>query len=153
MPYHPRRRKIALLARFGRQAELRLVRDELHRIGYEVLSSWLDEDRTTEGRLDRAGYNQLAHVGMDEMIRASVVACFIDAKDNHSRGGHQAEFGYALAKGKVCISVGSVERNLMHHEFRVRQFSTTQEFLRAAELWTNFLPPLSSSREPQGHLA
>lgn len=147
MAYNPRRRKIYLAARFGRQAELRGVRDKLHAIGYEVISSWLDEDPTTEGKLDRAEAARIARVICDEILRVSVVVCFIDGKDGSSRGGHQVEFGYAFAKGKVVISVGTVERNIFHHDFRVRQFSTVEDFLAAAQSWTNFVPPLSQSQQ------
>ena len=150
MSYNPRRRKVCLFARFGRQGEIRLVRDKLHAIGYEVLSSWLDEDPLTEGQLDRATASRLARVVFDEIQRASVVVCFFDNKAGSARGGCQVEFGYALAKGKVVISVGSAERNIFHEDWRVRQFATTEAFLTAARSWTNFLPPLSSSQQPQG---
>lgn len=136
---YTRRRRIYLAARFGRQAEMRDIRAQLESFGYEVLSSWLDEAKPLEA-YDRAGRAQLARNCYDEILRVSVFVCFIDKNDKASRGGHQTEFGYAYARGKVTVSVGSVERNIFHEELRVRQFSTVADFLAAARLWTNFMP-------------
>lgn len=145
MAAYRRKRKVYLAARFGRQAEMREVREKLHELGYEVVSSWLDEDPTTEHTLDRTTCTQLVRQICDEILQVSVVVCFIDAKAAAGRGGHQVEFGYAYAKGKVVISVGTVERNIFHEDLRVRQFSTVEDFLAAAQSWTSFVPPPSQS--------
>jgi len=145
MAYSPRRRKVYLAARFSRQSEVRKIRDQLHALGYEVLAAWLDEDLRTESKLDREAANRIARGIYDEIMRASVFVCFIDNHVGSIRGGHQVEFGFALAKGKVVISVGHVERNIFHQDWRVRQFGTTEDFLEAARSWTNFIPPQSSS--------
>lgn len=139
--YKPRRKRIYLAAAFRRQSELRKVREHLTEFGFDVLASWLDEDSKTEGRLSQAEANRAVDLCVFEMIRASIFVCFIDPKDSN-RGGHQVELGYAWAKGKVLISVGSAERNIFHKMYKVRQYATVEEFLQNVQSWKNYLPPL-----------
>ena len=136
--YKPRRRRIYLAARFGRQSEMRDVRDKLTYIGYEVLGSWLDEEPYLDGKLSRGQAHQIAELCFYEINKASVLVCFIDNDPKSIRGGHQAEFGYALAKGKILVSVGDVPRNVLHELWRVKQFLSTEEFLQAARLSGSF---------------
>jgi len=139
--YKPRRKRIYLAAAFRRQTELRAIRERLIESGFDVLASWLDEDPKTDGKLTRVESNRAIDLSVFEIIRASIFVCFIDPKDS-GRGGHQVEFGYAWAKGKVLISVGSAERNVFHEMYKVRQYATVEDFLQNAQLWKNYLPPL-----------
>jgi len=143
--YNRRRRKLYLAACFHRREEMRKIREALWRIGYDVLSSWLDEV-ADPGDLTRGEKAAIAEKCRFEIERVSVVVCFIHplTKDCIASCGHQVEFGFALAKGKQLISVGSATRNIFHEDWRVRQFATIEAFLAAAELWKNFLPPPES---------
>lgn len=136
-----RRKRIYLAASFRRQEEMKRVREVLSEYNYEVFGSWLDEDPTLDGRLTLDQKRKVGDKCIYEILRASIVAVFIDdSKTDNGRGGYQVEFGYALAKGKVLVSVGSAERNVFHEQYRVLKYRSIEDFLQAARTWKNFLP-------------
>ncbi len=139
MPGTRRKRRIYLAAAFKHQLKMRSLREALAELGYEVLGSWLDEDPWLDGKLTRGSANQLVDKCVYEILKASIFLCYIDSTDS-GRGGHQTEFGYAWAKGKILISVGSAERNIFHEMWKVKQYLTVEDFLEHANSWKNFLP-------------
>lgn len=104
---------------------------ELHAIGIEVTSSWLDEEAAPDSTLDQFpdDHNKkIANVDVADIDRADVVAVFTinPLGPPKPRGGRHWETGYAQGRGKEVIIIGPKE-NIFHYLDNVRQFNGRQE--------------------------
>ena len=117
--------KVYLASRYGRREELVKFRDLLVKLGVECTSTWLDgeEDKTPEAR------ERYARTDLADIDRSHMLIAFTESSAT-LRGGRHVEFGYALAKEKVCWIVGPRE-NLFMESKSIRQFDTHIECLAA----------------------
>lgn len=126
--------KIYLAARFSRRDQLRELAAELHRMGHEVTSRWLDTEwanRPNESSAAPPEYREkYALIDMEDVKAAECVVNFTEAPGDGSRGGRHVEFGLAIAWGKRLIVVGYRE-NLFHHLPKVEFFSSQWDMLRS----------------------
>jgi len=98
-----------LAGRFSRQANLRLLRDEIVQNGHRCVASWLDVKETEEGIKDGNGYirEQTRRFSRADLQDVEMCDMFILCDDGYpSSGGRNVEFGYALALGKHIVRVG-----------------------------------------------
>jgi Nucleoside 2-deoxyribosyltransferase len=112
--------KFYLAARYSRHPEMQGVRDVLHAMGHTVTSRWIDqhggnelESRTHEQlNTDPNACTIFARHDVEDIDAADAIIFFSSAGDP-GKGGRFVEWGYALAKGKRMILVGSRE-NVFH---------------------------------------
>jgi nucleoside 2-deoxyribosyltransferase len=100
--------KIYLAARFGRRDELREIARTLRRMGYTVMSSWLEQE---EDAIESPDSPHLAGLDLREIGESDVFVAFTDhpGTPGAERGGRHVEFGAAAALGKGIIICGPVE--------------------------------------------
>lgn len=103
--------KIYIASTFESRAELRPIRDELHRLGHEVVSTWLDEPDGDGYTMSQAHLVALANRDLYEI--AGVDLFILCTLFENNRGGREVEFGYALSNAGVVWIVGP-ERNIFH---------------------------------------
>lgn len=108
--------RVYLAAKYGRQAEMREYRRDLQAIGWEVTSSWLDATDRDDPEDIRAR-RPIAIRNLDDVQRAHVLFAFTEhhGAPGAARGGRHVEFGYALALGKLIVTVGDVGRENLFH--------------------------------------
>jgi len=100
--------------------------DQLKAIGHEITASWVYGG---EEGLTRA---EIAALDIDDVDAADVVVSFTQPYGSLNKGGgRHVEFGYAMAKGKRCVVVGSRE-NVFHHHPAVEVYHTLEEWLSGA---------------------
>jgi hypothetical protein len=116
--------KYYLAARFSRQAEMKTVASRLRAMGHAVTSRWLTiqrpaqpEQATDEERAEQATMNER------DMLEADVIVSFL---------GRHVEFGFALARNKVCMIVGEPE-NVFHFHPRVIRIASANALIVDAE--------------------
>lgn len=110
--------KIYLSARYGRQAELQRVRDDLEAAGHEVVSRWIDSDDPDD--LDDPV--RLAEIAGENLEDLSFADCFIAFTENPAmdvpgatRGGRHVELGYVLNEMRdVAIYLVGPRENAFH---------------------------------------
>jgi hypothetical protein len=105
--------KVYLAAQFARQQELLLYRDQLIKMGIEITSRWLTEEKDpTMSQEDHL--RKYAQVDRDDVLAADVLVFFSEAPPSPPRGGRHVEFGIALQAGKQIVVIGPKE-NIFHH--------------------------------------
>jgi nucleoside 2-deoxyribosyltransferase len=113
-----RKPRIYLAAPYPRKEEIKVYRDELVALGFEVTSNWLEEKHAANVALHEVSEvlsERYAESDLLDVDRADVVISFTEAPGTqYSRGGRHVEFGYALARGKEVWIVGPVE-NIFHY--------------------------------------
>jgi hypothetical protein len=117
-----------LANRYSKHPEMRGVRDVLSVLGIEVTSRWIDchtdvvgdftSSFTVETLAEKtAECAPLGQRDLDDIDAADTLIAFSDYP-GQGKGGRHIEFGYALAKGKRIILVGTRE-NVFHALDRV----------------------------------
>ncbi|KKL23401.1 hypothetical protein LCGC14_2425710, partial [marine sediment metagenome] len=86
--------KVYLACRFENRAKLRPIRDELWKLDYEVVSSWIDEVKRPEGMSQDIFYKKLAMKDIAEIKSADLFV--LDTEVPSERGGKEVEMGLAL---------------------------------------------------------
>jgi hypothetical protein len=130
--------KIYLASRYSRNAELRMVRDDLIEAGHYVTSRWIDGDHVIgpDGS-EQAKDSERQRFAMEDwhdMIEAECVISFTEEpRTTKTRGGRHVEFGGALALGTRCIVIGWRE-NVFHHMPQVEFYPTWLECRTALEV-------------------
>ena len=113
-----RKPRIYLAAPYPRKDEIAMYAAELRALGFEVTSSWLEEEHAPTVALHEVSVDlskEYAAADLRDVDRADVVISFTEPQGTtHSRGGRHVEFGYAFAKGKSLWIVGPVE-NIFHY--------------------------------------
>jgi nucleoside 2-deoxyribosyltransferase len=101
-----------LAGKWEAQRRLRAVKARLHANGWDVLSTWIDED-------DGTGYwaptpTQQAEIAERDVSQVERAAVFmIDTMDEGRTGGREVELGVALGRDIPIYVVGPV-RNFFH---------------------------------------
>lgn len=133
--------KVYLAARFGRQKELRVYREELRAVGIEVTSRWLDEEVQDCGRQLAANGRELAEIALDDILSAAWLIAFSEPPTStYARGGRHVEFGFLLGTLRMANRLGNFEarralvvgprENIFHCLPDVVQFDKFQDCLR-----------------------
>ncbi len=122
--------KVYLAARYNRRDEMRERRKDLHAVGIQVTSRWLDEKSDTNvdmGEESDSFYVTTAAVDLADIERADIFILFSENPlEGFKRGGRHVEYGYALKAGKPIYVVGPKE-NVFHYSPNVAHFSTFEE--------------------------
>jgi len=120
--------KVYISAGFTSQKRLRQYRDELWKMGHQVVSSWLDETAIPEGMDTVAFGRKLAVKDIAEIVAADVFV-----SDNHepsTTGGLYIELGVALGRFQhiQVWEVGPHGRSPFH-ELMDRRFESWDDLL------------------------
>ena len=120
--------RIYLACKFEHRAKLRPVKDELWRLGFEVVSSWIDEVKRPEGMSLDIFHKKLAMKDIAEIKSADLFV--LDTEVPSERGGKEVEMGLALGafQSKLVYIVGPL-RNVFH-QLRDMQFNNWDDFLQ-----------------------
>lgn len=96
--------KIYTGATFSEQARIRAMKEQLIQQGHTVLSTWLEEAVRPEGITE---YQFETKMAMKDLQEVAACDCFIlDTASPSKTAGKMVEFGFALAKHKLCYVVG-----------------------------------------------
>lgn len=113
--------KVFLSARYSRRDELKGVRSGLHRLGFDVISRWLDTDWTETER--DAIYSsaapperrqEYAVLDVEDVRSCDIFVAFTEEPRSSSRGGRHVETGIAVGLHKPIVVVGPLE-NIFYH--------------------------------------
>lgn len=105
---------IYLSARFGRQEEMKAIREEILDSGHYCTSRWLDEKPGTSER-------DAALIDLKDIDESDCVVFFTETPDvGYTTGGRHVELGYAIANKKFIYLIGPRE-NVFYHHPRVEQ--------------------------------
>jgi hypothetical protein len=124
--------KAYLCSQFARQEEMRGYRRYLELIGWEVVSTWIDEEEDCSNKSKDYAKTDLKDLEIANVIIAFTGPPYYGTLEEIARGARHAEFGYALAKEKLIILIGNKE-NIFHHLDKVNQYDTWEDFLKVAE--------------------
>jgi nucleoside 2-deoxyribosyltransferase len=125
--------KIYLASRYINKDTLRFVRNELHSMGHEVTSRWLDcenSDRIEQAIMD-----------LEDIDRADALVLWPDNVPQPERpyGGMYVEFGYALAKNKKLFLVYPESTTSIFVELpEVSDFTNWSDFYSFMQDKTNY---------------
>lgn len=125
---------VYLAARYSRYLEMQCYRDQLHALGYQVSSRWIngnhkitDEELSEEAKAEER--TRFAMEDAEDLVVADWVISFTEApRSTNSRGGRHVEFGIALGLAKHVMVVGHRE-NIFHCLPQVRFYATWEEAL------------------------
>lgn len=139
--------KIYIASFFDTRERLRPYRDQLWKLGNEVVSTWLDETAKPEGMTHDEFWRKLAMKDVAEVKSADLL--IVDTIDQTPRGGREVELGVALGafQQKLVYIVGPV-RNVFH-ELADRRFENWEACIqRIAEISTKPLPASGGEKQP-----
>jgi hypothetical protein len=122
--------KIYLASRFGRQAEMKAIRDRLVAMDHVVTSRWLDAEKNDAvGSIHPPKERKKNAIDdYEDVIRADAMINFTEAPGGCGRGGRHVEFGIALQADKRLIVVGYRE-NVFHYLPPVEFYGTVEQML------------------------
>lgn len=104
--------KIYIASRFECLNRLRPLRDELRKLGHEIVSTWLDEVPKPDFLSSKEFSTKLAIKDLVEVRSADCI--IVDTIEVTNRGGRENEFGFALNDWmKLWIVVGPI-RTIFH---------------------------------------
>ena len=105
--------KLYLAASFSRKYEIAANREHFLSYGFEVVSSWLDEDvpaTTLAHQVDPKYSEEMAQVDIIEMDLADAMVFYSQGQGSRNVGGGRFfEMGYMYAQDKPIIVVGERE--------------------------------------------
>ena len=106
---------IYLASRYSRRLEMVGYAVELHKLGHEIVSTWIDGHHETRPNIDAdATESERADWAAEDVLdilRADVILSFTEPPRTvtGSRGGRHVEFGIGLATQKLMLVVGPRE--------------------------------------------
>jgi hypothetical protein len=109
--------KIYIGAKWSQREEMRKIRQELFRLGHEVVGTWIDEGDSNDFENNAVLQPRIAQ---RDVTQISIAELFILDTQNPlsegSGGGREFEYGFAFGQfqHKICWRVGPV-RNPFHH--------------------------------------
>ncbi len=120
---------IYLAARYSRNAEMRLYRDEIINIGHKVISRWIDQhggnllESFVAEKLnsDPAYCSKFANIDIQDMQNADIIISFT-SKDGGGKGGRHFEFGWSIGMKKLNVIVGPRE-HIFHTLPEIQHFT------------------------------
>jgi hypothetical protein len=121
--------KIYISAGFTERERLRPMRDELWKMGHQVVSTWLDESSRPSGMAQEIFYKKLGIKDVAEIIGADLLIS--DHMAPSTSGGRDIEYGVALGLHQhiqIWI-VGEPVRLSPFHVLADRRFLKWQELL------------------------
>ncbi len=119
--------KVYLAARFERRQEIRPVRDDLWKMGHEVVSTWFDEVARMEDMPIDTFYKKLALKDIAQIESADLF--ILDTEVPSERGGKEVEYGYAIGQfQRIMVWIVGPARNVFH-QLADRRFDTWHECL------------------------
>ena len=92
--------------------------NELRAVGVAVTSSWLEEPHapnTQMAELTDEVHEKYAIRDVEDIDAADAFVLFTDPTKAVVRQGRTFEFGYAVAKGKTIVIVGTEHENIFHY--------------------------------------
>jgi len=95
--------KIYTAASFTEQKRIRQQKEQLIQLGHTVTASWLEEQVKPEGMTDEQFGKKMAAKDLQEIATADCVILDLEAPSKTS--GKMVEWGFALAKHKLCYVV------------------------------------------------
>lgn len=124
--------RIYLAARYSRREELLHYGNQLMRMGFEVVSTWIDGHHEVPGRVvdDGERYHaediEIRGWATEDLLDVLAADCVISFTEpegaaRQGRGGRHVELGIGLGKGAVCVIVGPRE-HVFHYLEGVHQF-------------------------------
>lgn len=128
--------KVYIAASFASRERLRPYADALWKMGYEVVSSWLDEVSKPPFMMDDEFNKKLALKDLCELSSADIV--IVDTIQRSSTGGSDTEYGFGMGQfHRKSVWVVGPKRSVFH-QLCDRHFNTWYEALNAfAELPRN----------------
>lgn len=119
-------RRVYLSARWGRQAEMRSVRDWLQSNGnFRVCASWIDEPEVSTAE------HLAAATDMAEVLACDVFVAFTETPSvGYYTGGRHVELGIAISRDIPVVCIGPLE-NIFYHLSCVRQFESIEDWVRS----------------------
>ena len=105
--------RVYIAGYFTTRDRLRPIRDQLWKLGHEVVSTWLDEVKHPDSMDEETFFKKLALRDLAEIRSADLI--IVDTFDVTERGGREVEFGFALGRfqGIETWIVGPM-RNVFH---------------------------------------
>lgn len=117
--------KVYLTAQYSRVKELRIYRDELHTLGYNVQARWLDRECEANDPTQ-----QWASEDWDDLRWADTIVVFTDGEGGDAK--RHVEFGMAVAlqshNWRLRIVLIGPRECIFHYLPKVRRFNTWPEF-------------------------
>ena len=108
--------KVYLAAAWGRRAEIEEVAVRLRKLGVEITSNWLSEEKAQQTGAKEKFLRDRAYLDLEDVARADAIVRFTDpefldkttelAPKALMSGARMVEFGYAKALGKTLYVVG-----------------------------------------------
>lgn len=121
--------KVYIASFFDTRERLRPIRDQLWKMGHEVLSSWIDEAPRVAAMTEAEFARKTAIKDLAEVKQAELL--ILDTLEVSPRGGGGREVEYGVALGhfqtKLVFHVGPI-RNIFHH-LADRHFDSWPEVL------------------------
>lgn len=103
--------KIYIAGKYTARLRLQRYKRQLIKLGYNIVSSWLDQHEGDYETITNEALRTLAIRDAREVGEAEVL--IIDTLDETNTGGREVELGMAIAQNKCIFLVGPV-RNLFH---------------------------------------
>lgn len=132
--------KVYIASKFSSRYRLRPIKFKLQKLGFHVLSDWIDNnplDETLGGDYDSIGNHPDASHDIAQRDIEQVKECdifIIDTQDVSPTGGRECELGMALMDGKPYIfRVGPI-RNVFHAHNRIKVFKSWEDLIIMLEL-------------------
>ena len=105
--------KIYMAGFFDTRERMRPLRDQIWKLGHEVVSTWLDEVKYPETMDREIFFKKLALRDLAEIRSADLI--IMDTIDETPRGGREVELGFALGRFQsIEIWIVGPLRNVFH---------------------------------------
>ncbi len=141
-----------LAARYVRIEEINKYAQQLRELGHTVDCRWLmgthqlhpgaEEIDSWHGDIENTPMEArpFALDDLEDIEKSDYLIAFTEKPfSDKGRGGRHVEFGYALAKGKLVIIIGTRE-NVFHCLPKVRQFENFDQFIRDVKRGDSYDP-------------
>jgi len=103
--------KIYIASFYDTRDRLRPIIGLLERIGHTVTSRWISQQENEADNITDQDWRIYGERDLEDIRNADILIC--DTLDETPRGGREVELGYAMALGKLAITVGP-KRNIFH---------------------------------------
>jgi hypothetical protein len=106
--------KIYCAGKFARREELRAQAHKLWSLGFDIVSSWLNESTRPEWMTHEEFFTKLGRKDLEEISAADIL--ILEAVQPSETGGKECEWGFALGQNhrKLCWLVGT-PKNPFHY--------------------------------------
>src|ERR1039458_5847414 len=106
-------KKIYIAAKFARRLDMRPIADRLWNLGFEIVSSWLNEVKKPDWMTEEEFYKKTAIKDLCEVSKADIF--LLDTAVASETGGKENEFGFALGHWhQKAIYIVGPARSVFH---------------------------------------